>query len=162
MYQPSKYAIKRGYIHHAVVVQHDDRGLKDTFQKEVYEYAATVSYTHLDVYKRQEQCKKWIDAYMSTNNFGGDIIGLHLDDDHIHDDDEIGLHRVFGGRQGIKEREETTNRRSDIRDDDQACSQYTPEYSMLYTDEQETSAIEYEMCIRDSMCCCPCHSQRLI
>ena len=46
VYQPSKYAIKRGYIHHAVVVQHDDRGLKDTFQKEVYEYAATLMAKH--------------------------------------------------------------------------------------------------------------------
>jgi 2-polyprenyl-3-methyl-5-hydroxy-6-metoxy-1,4-benzoquinol methylase len=46
LYQPSKYGIKRGYIHRAVVVPHDDRGLKDTFQKEVYEKAAALMAEH--------------------------------------------------------------------------------------------------------------------
>src|SRR5688572_22419328 len=46
VYQPSTFGIKRGYIHRAVVVPHDDRGMKDTFQKEVYEQAATLMDTH--------------------------------------------------------------------------------------------------------------------
>jgi SAM-dependent methyltransferase len=46
VYQPSRFGIKRGYIHRAVIVPHDDRGLKDTFQKEVYEKAAALMARH--------------------------------------------------------------------------------------------------------------------
>lgn len=46
VYQPSRYCIKRGYKHRAVVVPHDDRGMKDTFQKEVYEQAAALMANH--------------------------------------------------------------------------------------------------------------------
>lgn len=46
VYQPSLYEIKRGYIHRATVVPHDDRGMKDTFQREVYEQAANLMSKH--------------------------------------------------------------------------------------------------------------------
>jgi SAM-dependent methyltransferase len=40
IYQPSRFGIKRGYIHRHSTIPHDDRGYEDTFQKEVYEKAA--------------------------------------------------------------------------------------------------------------------------
>lgn len=46
LYQPSRFGIKRGYRHRAVVLPHDDRGMKDTFQKEVYEQAAVLMAAH--------------------------------------------------------------------------------------------------------------------
>ncbi len=46
VHQPSRYGIKRGYIHHAAIVPHDDRGMKDAFQKEVYEQAAALMAKH--------------------------------------------------------------------------------------------------------------------
>lgn len=45
-YQPSQYSIKRGYIHRASIVSHDDRGMGDTFQKEVYQEAAALIQKH--------------------------------------------------------------------------------------------------------------------
>lgn len=40
LYSPSRYAIKRGYIHRGEVVLHDDLDRKDEYQKAVYETAA--------------------------------------------------------------------------------------------------------------------------
>ncbi len=46
VYQPAQFEIKRGYKHRATVVPHDDRGYEDSFQKEVYQRAASLMHGH--------------------------------------------------------------------------------------------------------------------
>jgi SAM-dependent methyltransferase len=46
LYQSSRFGIRRGYIHRSSVEPHDDRGLEDTFQKEVYQKAASLMRHH--------------------------------------------------------------------------------------------------------------------
>jgi SAM-dependent methyltransferase len=46
VYQQGHYRIKRGYLHRAEVLPHDDLGMKDEFQKEVFERAAQIMREH--------------------------------------------------------------------------------------------------------------------
>jgi len=46
VYQPSRYAIKRGYIHRSHILPHDDRGWGEMFQKEVYQKAKALMEQH--------------------------------------------------------------------------------------------------------------------
>ena len=46
LYQPVQFEIKRGYTHRTTVVPHDDRGYEDSFQKEVYQRAASLMHEH--------------------------------------------------------------------------------------------------------------------
>ncbi len=46
VFQQSRYGIKRGYIHQKNIVPHDDRGLAENFQKEVYQKALKLMQAH--------------------------------------------------------------------------------------------------------------------